>query len=116
MVLHLDARRGAVSKILAIWRGGSGPTSKQRKALVDVLRAFPPDLQLALLTDSEAIRGTLTAINWLTGRGNFNRVFGEESVDEALDFLKLEGDTRSQALALVASLKFSEPARSTSSF
>jgi hypothetical protein len=105
MLTFTAARRSSLRAFLAVARGGIGPTSKQRQRLAEVLKAFPLQVPFALMSDSRVNRGVLTAINWITGRGNVSRAFPVQELDPAFDFLKVEMGARGEVRDLMKSLE-----------
>lgn len=104
MLDFVVAHRDAIQAIVGIGRGTHGPTSTQREQLSRALRQLHRGLPLALLTDSRATRGILTALNWLTGRHDESRAFALAELEQALDFLALREEQKPAVRALVSRL------------
>lgn len=77
------------SVVLAMAYRSTSPTAPQRGALADLLKQYEAQFQrleaFALVSDSAIVRGTVTAINWLTHKPFPEKVFGDPR--EALDWL-----------------------------
>ena len=79
---------------------GGGPSAVQRAQLTD---RMSPDgkSKVVLLTDSLLVRGVGVAMSW------FNpalRILGPQQVDEALDYLELDGSEAKEARRLLERL------------
>jgi hypothetical protein len=62
---------------------GGGPDATQRRALADVMRAYP-STKVAVMVDSVLGRGIVTALGWLYG--GFS-AFGTKELGRALEYL-----------------------------
>jgi hypothetical protein len=105
LLRFVETHQSSLRAFLAVGHGGTGPTSKQRQQLAEYLKAFPMEVPFALLTKSRVNRGALTALNWITGRGNVSRAFRMDELEPALDFLRVERAARGGVRDLMRSLE-----------
>lgn len=101
--LRAHARPHRLNRALVVPQR-SIPTARQRRLLAEVVARLP--IRVAVLTDSLAARGVVTALSW------FNpgyRCFGAAALEEALAFLGYRdealGLVRRHALQLKAELR-----------
>jgi hypothetical protein len=106
------ARKSTIKSILAIVHGDSGPGSKQRAALAEVVKELPPNAPFAMLTESAIARATVTAFNWIANKQKQTGVFAVGDLERAMAFLGLSERERGPVRSLVATLDQEEPRRS----
>jgi hypothetical protein len=109
MLAAIEGRSRTLKSALAVVRGEGGPSSKQREALARVLKSTRPDLRFALVTDSVLVRGVLTAINWLTGKGSTTAAFPSRDLDAGLDFIQLTPEEKAAVRDLLRTLESGSP-------
>jgi len=94
---------------------GGGPSSSQRKELVQALQAETIRTPTAILTSSAIARGVLTALSWFLSAERLPRTFTFDDVVAALTFLGVdaasESGVRAELARLAASLEL--PARAS---
>ncbi len=105
MLAAIESRSNTLKSALAVVRGEGGPSSKQREALARVLKSTRPDLRFALVTDSVLVRGVLTAINWLTNKGNTTAAFPSRDLEAGLDFIQLSPEEKVAVRELLRTLE-----------
>jgi hypothetical protein len=92
---------------------GGGPSSSQRKELVEAMEAQTIRTPTAILTSSAIARGVLTALSWFLSAERLPRTFTLDDVVAALTFLGVdaasEGGVRAELARLAGSLDL--PAR-----
>jgi len=109
MLGAIEARSKTLKSALAVVRGEGGPSSKQREALARVLKSARPDLKFALVTDSVLVRGVLTAMNWLAGKGSTTAAFAGSDLEGAFDYLLLTPDEKAAARDVLRTLESGSP-------
>jgi hypothetical protein len=94
---------------------GGGPSSSQRKELVQAMEAQTIRTPTAILTSSAIARGVLTALSWFLSAERLPKTFALDDVVAALTFLGVdaasEGSVRAELARLAASLEL--PARAS---
>ncbi len=94
---------------------GGGPSSSQRKELVQAMQAQTIPTPTAILTSSAIVRGVLTALSWFLPAERLPKTFTLDDVVAALAFLGVdaaaEGGVRAELARLAASLDL--PARAS---
>lgn len=95
---------GSLNRVIAIVREEPGLSAAQRQELARVLSKQPNPILFALMTDSALIRGSLTALNWITGRGRETRLFKMSEIETAMDFLRMPDAERPEVRTLVQRL------------
>src|SRR5690242_12233709 len=100
----LVAHKDTVRAVISIVPGDYAPTSRQRAELAEALKKVRPRLPFALLTNSIATRGVLTAINWLTRKQDESRAFPLDGLEPAMTFLALNDPEKAAVRWLAASL------------
>jgi hypothetical protein len=102
--------RGVVVRTL-----GGGPSSSQRKELVQAMHTRTIPTPTAMLTSSAIVRGLLTALSWFLPAERLPTMFALDDVVAALTFLGVdvasEGGVRAELARLAASLDL--PARAS---
>jgi hypothetical protein len=73
---------------IVAFRDDAYPNAVQRRLSADFLERenVPPMRRIAMLTDSAALRGAMTAFTWVMARANM-RAFASSEVQPALDWL-----------------------------
>jgi hypothetical protein len=90
---------------------GGGPTSSQRKDLLNAiarLQRVPPTV---ILTSSALMRGLVTAIGWFLTADRRPTMFSLDEMGPALDSLSIDADARTAARAEIERLRASLAAR-----
>jgi hypothetical protein len=94
---------------------GGGPSSSQRKELVQTIQAQTSPPRTAILTSSALVRGLLTAISWFLSGDHLPTMFALDDLAGALAFLNVaptDGPgVRAELARLAASLE--APARAS---
>jgi hypothetical protein len=96
---------------------GGGPSSSQRKELVQAMEAQAIRTSTAILTSSAIARGVLTGLSWFLSAERLPKTFPLDDVVAALTFLDVdaasEGGVRAELKRLAVSLEL--PARRAAS-
>jgi regulator of extracellular matrix RemA (YlzA/DUF370 family) len=87
-------------RLLVETTGQGGPNAKQRKALADATRGL--DVRAAILSDSMAVRGVITALAWL---GLAQRAFVPGDHRGAADYLGLSAQEGAKLLEAMPNLR-----------
>jgi hypothetical protein len=100
---YMLARKNSLKASIAYVHGDSGPTPKQRAALVEAVKLLPIRLPFAMVTDSAIARATVTAFTWISNTRDVSAAFSPAELEEALTFLRLSERERVPVRALLAS-------------
>jgi hypothetical protein len=111
---YMLARKDSLKAVIAVVHGDSGPGSKQRAALAEVVKQFPAPAPFAMITESAIARAAVTAFNWISNTKDVSGVFSPLEIDRALAFLRLKEREWGAVRALLASLDQAEPRRAAS--
>ena len=74
-----------------VFTDGGGPNAAQRKASVEIGKPYGDtnDIRVAVVSSSMAVRGIVTAFNWI---GAPLRSYGAHQVGDAFAYLGIKGD------------------------
>ncbi len=101
-ILHESAE---IIGVVVLVRATSGPSPVQRKKIAAVGHARRDRIRgTAILTDSIAIRGVVTAISWLVPSEVHTKAFPLDGLERALNFLQLELGQKVEVQELLALL------------
>jgi hypothetical protein len=89
---HIERLRGNI-----VHSTGGGPTSSQRKELLNVLGRHERVPPTVIMTSSALMRGLVTAVGWFLPPERRPMMFSVDEVGPALDFLRLEPPARAAA-------------------
>ena len=98
------AAEHGVRSLFVVSRGG-GPTARQRKEVITMLmeahmNPVLEEFRTAVCSSSPMARAITSAIGWLAGAPGM-RSFGNEQRDEALEYLGVPPEERSEILQVV---------------
>jgi hypothetical protein len=88
--LDLYRKRGADSRALIVHSTGGGPSSPQRKHLLDAINALARVPPVAVLTSSTVMRGLVTAIGWFEPAARRAKTFRLDELAAACTALGLD--------------------------
>jgi hypothetical protein len=91
---------GPALRLLVETTGQGGPNAKQRKLLADAMKGL--DVRCAILSDSIAVRGVVTALAWL---GLAQRAFSPGEHRGAGEYLGLSAQEYAQVLDALPGLR-----------
>jgi hypothetical protein len=86
---HIEALRGNIVHSL-----GGGPTSSQRKDLLNVIGRHEHVPPTVIMTSSALMRGLVTAVGWFLPPERRPTMFNVEDLGPALDCLRVEASIR----------------------
>jgi hypothetical protein len=96
--------RSTQVRAMLIYSTGGGPSSPQRKKLLDIITRLPRVPSAFMMTSSAAVRGIVTAMSWFLPPAQRAKTFRLDEFDRVFGLMALDAPARRQVQAEIERL------------